>query len=136
MRTVQSNKENTTDTNNIRVIVVDDQNLYLEAIGEKIGNSDGIEVVGMCETGAEAHALSKKHKPDIVLLDYHLPDHGGLEVLKRIKSVSKNTKVIFVTSSQDVEVLFRISKSDASGLTKQLLFCKFQNSFNSLAINV
>lgn len=72
-------------------------------------------------TGAQAVSLARDRKPDIVLLDYHLPGYDGDELVTRIKIASPRSKVIVVTSDTTETSLTRAMQAGAdSYITKDL----------------
>jgi len=88
-----------------RVLIVDDaafMRLSLRAIVEKCN----YEVVGEADTGIKAVQLYKQLKPDLVTMDLTMPELGGVEAIKLIKSIDNNAKVI-VISSMGHEILVK-----------------------------
>ena len=73
------------------------------------------------KTAEEGVSLANSCSPDIILLDIHLPDADGFEVLKRLKdnSLLKNSHVIMLTSETDVETTVRALKEGASDYIKK-----------------
>jgi DNA-binding NarL/FixJ family response regulator len=64
-----------------RVVVVDDHGLFRDGVRSRIGAD--VEIVGEAGTVDEAVAAIERESPDVVLLDVHMPDGGGLAVLRR-----------------------------------------------------
>lgn len=85
-----------------RVLVVDDIKFIRSVIKDILVDND-YSVVGEASDGAEALALFKALKPDVVLLDIHMPVLNGMETLKRIKKVNKDAIVIMCSSLGDQE---------------------------------
>ena len=65
-----------------RVVLVDDHAMFRAGVRAELG--DRVEVVGEAGTTAEAIAVIRATRPDVVLLDVHMPDGGGLAVLEAI----------------------------------------------------
>lgn len=84
----------------IRVLVVDDDFMVARIHGAFVGRTDGFEVAGTARTGAEALELAASLEPDIVLLDVHLPDISGLEVLERLRGEGRDVAVVMVTAER------------------------------------
>lgn len=82
----------------IRLLIVDDHPVVRMGLHLVQDLNPALKVVGEAATGAEAVAQAEKLKPDVVLLDYRLPDFGGHDVCRRIKSVSPATRVLFLSS--------------------------------------
>lgn len=68
----------------IRVLIVDDSSYVRLVLKRMLGQSNGIEVVGMAEDGQQALRLAAQLKPDVITLDVEMPRLSGLEVLKRL----------------------------------------------------
>lgn len=84
----------------IRVVLVDDQELYREGnalLLDATDDTDDIVVVGEADTGEEAlHAITEA-KPDIVLMDIRMPGMGGIDATRRIVSAHPDIRVIALT---------------------------------------
>lgn len=84
----------------IRVVLVDDQELYREGnalLLDARDDTDDIVVVGEADTGEEAlHAITEA-KPDIVLMDIRMPGMGGIDATRRIVSAHPDIRVIALT---------------------------------------
>lgn len=85
-----------------RVLVVDDIP-FIRAVIKDILINGGYQVVDEASDGAQALALYKALKPDIVLLDIHMPVLDGIETLKRIKKINRDAIVIMCSSLGDQE---------------------------------
>src|SRR5215216_156512 len=68
----------------LRVVMVDDHRLMLDALLLALRDAEGIELVGDTHEGRKALPLVAETKPDVVLLDFRMPDMDGLAVLDRI----------------------------------------------------
>lgn len=88
----------------LRVLVVDDDFMVARIHGRFVEQTDGFEVVGTARTGGEALELATTLQPDLVLLDVHLPDLSGLEVLERLRGQSReqgrDVAVVMVTAER------------------------------------
>ncbi|MBM7515956.1 response regulator [Nocardioides nitrophenolicus] len=88
----------------LRVLVVDDDFMVARIHGRFVEQTDGFEVAGTARTGAEALELAAALLPDLVLLDVHLPDLSGLEVLERLRVQSReqgrDVAVVMVTAER------------------------------------
>ncbi len=85
----------------IRVLIVDDEVDYLALMQERIESWD-YDVITV-ESGKKALAIIKEKKPDIVILDYLMPDMDGTAVLKEIRRSDKDLPVIMFTAHADVK---------------------------------
>jgi two-component system, NarL family, invasion response regulator UvrY len=99
----------------IKVIVVDDHTLVRDSLCRLLENEDDIQVISQTGLGREAVELSKKLKPDVVVLDYGLPDIDGLEVTKQIMDLDIGIRVLILTMYSNEEYAIRLLQSGASG---------------------
>jgi DNA-binding response OmpR family regulator len=84
-----------------KVLVVDDEYLIRYSM-QKIIEHEGCSAI-TAGSGHEALHLFDEQKPDVVILDIHLPDTNGLVLLKTIKEISPSAVVIMVTACPDVQ---------------------------------
>jgi len=84
----------------VRVLVVDDDFMVARIHSRFVEQTPGFEVAGTAHTGAEALRLVEDLTPDVVLLDVHLPDLGGLEVLDRLRGEGRQVAVVMVTAER------------------------------------
>lgn len=89
----------------IRVLVVDDHPIFRDGLAGLLA-SRGFEVVGRAETGTEGVAMAAELTPDVVIMDFSLPDFDGAEATRRILATVPTTAVI-VVSMHEEETLVR-----------------------------
>lgn len=99
----------------IRVLVVDDHTLVRAGLCRLLESEDDIEVVGQSGTGIEAVELCGKLKPNVVVLDYNLPDIDGLETTERIVALKSGARVLVLTMYANEEYAIRVIRAGASG---------------------
>ncbi len=102
----------------VRVLVVEDEVIAGQAHGEYVGRVAGFELAGIVRSGGEALRLLGRQPVDLVLLDMHLPDVHGLELLQRMRQDGHMCDVIAVTSARDVEV---VKRAVAQGVVQYVL---------------
>ena len=95
-----------------KILVVDDEQDIVKVLS-KILELAGYEVIS-AYNGTEAIQHVKENNPDLVLLDYMMPDITGLEVLQQIKAFSEEVYVIMVTGRGSEEVAASVMKAGAS----------------------
>ena len=82
-----------------RVLVVDDDTLYAEAATEILVQDGELEVVGRAADGREAVELALSLRPDVVVMDIHMPVMDGIEATRSLRRLLPSTRVVVVTSS-------------------------------------
>lgn len=92
------------DVDVVRVLVVDDHALFAEALMLTLGIERRIEVVGSASSGLEAVSLAEALRPDVVLMDLHMPSMDGIEATRRVRMVSPASRVVIVTASRVREI--------------------------------
>jgi len=99
----------------VRVLVVDDQELFRRGLTMLLAVEPGIEVVGEAGDGVEGTALAESAAPDVVLLDVRMPKRSGIEACLAIKEGVPSAKIIMLTVSDEEADLYEAVKSGASG---------------------
>lgn len=89
----------------IRTLVIEDEKVAAAAHAAAVEATDGFELVGTALSAQEAARLLRTSPVDLVLLDLHLPDGHGLELLRQLRGVGARCDVIAVTSARDVAVV-------------------------------
>ena len=87
------------------VLVVDDDFMVAEIHRRFVDRVDGFRAVGVARTGSEALAMAADLHPDLILLDVHLPDMTGLEVLQRLRSGGDRVGVIMITAARELDTV-------------------------------
>ena len=75
--------------------------MVVEALRQTLERSDDLQVVGSASTIAEGARLAREHRPDVVVIDFHLPDGDGAEGTRQILSDRPDAAVIMLTGSPD-----------------------------------
>jgi len=89
----------------ISVLVVDDDFMVAGIHAKFVERTPGFAVAGTARTGAEALQMCAELSPELVLLDVHLPDMSGLEVLQQLRAVGSTVGVVMVTAERDAEAV-------------------------------
>lgn len=117
----------------IRLFVVDDHILFREGLIAIVRSAPDVEVVGQAGSVSEAIELIQTIKPDIVLMDFGLPDGTGADATRAILKKHPECKVVFLTMSEDDEDLFAAIRSGARGyLLKNLHPTKLISTLRSV----
>ena len=99
----------------IRVVVVDDQELFRRGLTMLLGVEPDIKVVGEAGDGISAATMVANVVPDIVLLDVRMPKRTGLEACIEIKQLVPAARIIMLTVSDEEADLYEAVKNGASG---------------------
>ena len=98
-----------------KVLLVDDHPMIADALGMLLRETQ-YELLGRARTAAEATKQIASVKPDLVLLDVHLPDASGLDVLRRMTRSRLRPKVILLTAGMEDAQLLTASDLDPEGM--------------------
>jgi len=98
----------------VRVLLADDHALFRAGIASLL-KAWGMDVVGQAADGNEAVELTRRLKPELVLMDVGMSPCNGLEATRAIKAELPDVKVVIVTVSEDEQDLFEAIKSGAEG---------------------
>lgn len=94
-----------TETAAIRVVIVDDHEMFADGIARILADEVDIAVVGTASTLERGVTLAGQCRPSVVLADYHLPDSHGSEVVQLLLEAAPDARVIILTGSTDARTL-------------------------------
>lgn len=98
-----------------KILLIDDQILFREGLIGLFGSTDDFVVVGAAGSVHEGKELALLHKPDIILMDFSLPDGTGLDATRAIIQHLPDCKIIFLTVYETDENLFAALRLGAMG---------------------
>ena len=99
----------------VRVLVVDDYEPWQRFASTTLRNHPELEVVGNISDGLEAVQKAQELQPDLILLDIGLPTLNGIEAARRIREVSSDSKILFVSENRSVDVAEEALSTGAGG---------------------
>ncbi|GIK40169.1 MAG: DNA-binding response regulator [Chloroflexota bacterium] len=99
----------------IRILVVDDHQIVRQGIRSLLSNYPEFDIVGEAADGTAALKQVKRLAPDVTLLDIRLPGESGLEVLRQIRQVQPEARVLMLTSFDDEEYVLNALRAGAQG---------------------
>jgi two-component system, NarL family, response regulator NreC len=99
----------------IRIVVVDDHMLVREGLVSLLDPQPDLQVVGQAGSVREAITVAQDLRPDVVLMDFTLPDGTGEEATRAILATLPATKIVFLTVHDDDERLFAAIAAGATG---------------------
>ncbi|MDT4917002.1 MAG: hypothetical protein QOH89_1702 [Pseudonocardiales bacterium] len=100
-------------TGQIRVVLVDDHAMFRTGVRAELGNR--VDVVGEAGTVPEAITVITSAQPDVVLLDVHMPDGGGLAVLEAVSRQLPQIRFLALSVSDAAEDVIAVIRAGASG---------------------
>lgn len=117
----------------MKIVIVDDHVLFREGLASIIRQEPDIHVVGLVGTVKEAIEVVISTQPDIVLMDYNLPDGTGVDATRAIVRSCPETKVVFMTmSEQDDDVIEAVRSGAVGYLLKNMSPMKLLASLRSV----
>ncbi len=102
----------------LKILIVDDEAVFLEVMSIRI-KGWGYSLVKAANS-KEALVCLKRNNPDLVLLDYKLPDSDGISTLKEIRKADKDIPVIMFTAYPDTRIIKEAEKLSVSAFIPKL----------------
>lgn len=99
----------------LTVLVADDHPLLRRGLCTVIAAADGMEVAGEAATGTDAVAAAASLKPDVILMDLHMPELGGIEATRRIVAARPEARVLVLTMVEEDDSVFAAMRAGARG---------------------
>ncbi len=99
----------------IKILLVDDQASFREAVHAVLGLDSRVEIVAEAANGEEAVHQSEEHRPQVVLMDLRMPVMCGAEATRRIRAVHPEIRVLVLTVFDQEEDVFEALRAGASG---------------------
>jgi DNA-binding NarL/FixJ family response regulator len=99
----------------VRVLLADDQALFREALATLLGARPEVQVVGDAGDGFQAVLRSAELRPDVVLMDLHMPVLDGIAATRRLRAEQPDVRVLALTTFDDDEDVFEALRAGALG---------------------
>jgi len=93
----------------IRILLVEDNEVFREALELLLGLSSDVEVVASVGDGSQAAPAAREHDPDVVLMDYRLPGLDGVQATTAVREAAPDVAVVCLTASaneREIEALY------------------------------
>jgi DNA-binding NarL/FixJ family response regulator len=103
----------------LTVLLVDDHLSFAQALEVVLNLQPDMRVTGIATTARDAIAKAESQEPDVILMDYHLPDENGAVATATIKKRNRASKVVMLTASAEDEVIVESIEAGASGYLKK-----------------
>ncbi|MBP5156284.1 MAG: response regulator transcription factor [Treponema sp.] len=102
--------------NKLKLLLVDDQRMFAESLKIYLTNyAEEVEIMGICPNGKEACDFVESQRPDIILMDVHMPVMDGVEAVAKIKAGHPDIKIIMLSTYDEDESVRSALISGASG---------------------
>lgn len=103
----------------IGVLLVEDHEMVAQSFVNLLSAEDDMKILGVARDVTTARREAAAHRPDVILMDYSLPDGNGIDSAKDIKALVPDVKIIILTGSSDERILPAAIEAGCSGyLTK------------------
>ncbi len=99
----------------IRILLVDDHDLFREGLAGIISTQPDLQVIGEAGDGLEAIVKARELKPDLIMMDIQMPGCDGLEATQKIKRELPEIVIVMLTVRDEEEKLFEAIRSGAQG---------------------
>jgi DNA-binding NarL/FixJ family response regulator len=99
----------------IRVLVVDDHEMFAASLAFALDNEPDIRTVGIAGTAKACLELAAANAPDVILLDHRLPDSDGISLIRPLLTAHPNVQIVMLTATPSDQVLISAMESGASG---------------------
>jgi len=99
----------------MRILLVEDHILFQESLGRLLDAQPDMSVVGGANSMLQAVVKARELKPDVILMDFTLPDGTGMEATQKILAEQPTIKIIFLTIHEDNEKIFDAIRHGALG---------------------
>jgi len=100
----------------VRILLADDHPIFRDGLRRLLETEPGFRVVGEASDGAEAVAMAKKLKPDLLLLDLAMPKHPGLEAVRELGNSDTPVRILLLTAAVEKEQIVEALQLGARGV--------------------
>jgi DNA-binding NarL/FixJ family response regulator len=97
----------------VSILIADDHEVVRRGLREILDRVPGWKVCAEATNGKDAVALAEQFRPNVAVLDMHMPELNGVEATRKIKKVSKDTEVLIFTGSEDEQVIREVFAANA-----------------------
>jgi DNA-binding NarL/FixJ family response regulator len=100
----------------VRVVIVDDHRLFVDALALLLGHDERLEVIGTAADGRSAIELVVKQQAEVAVIDVRMPEIDGIETARRLRKRSPDTSVILVTGMDEPKLAEQAREAGAVAL--------------------
>jgi DNA-binding NarL/FixJ family response regulator len=99
----------------IHILLAEDHKIVREGTRQLLERTATLQVIGEAEDGQQAVEMTSQLKPDLVIMDVHMPNCNGLEATRQIKAALPETKVLILSAYEDDHYIFPLLEAGANG---------------------
>src|SRR5665213_4503770 len=107
------------DNSAIRVVVVDDHEMILQSVVRLLSDDSRIVVIGTALTAAEGIEVTKVQRPDVLVIDYHLPDMDAPEAIAKLREAHSGLKIVTFSGAERQGALYASIKAGSSAWVRK-----------------
>jgi len=120
----------------VKILLVDDHQIMRDGLRSLIEKQPGMEVVAEAENGRTAIKLTRKIKPDVIVMDINMPDMNGIDATRQIVAEFPGTKVVAFSMHSDHQFVVAALKAGVSGyLHKESAFEELARAIRTVGAN-
>jgi DNA-binding NarL/FixJ family response regulator len=99
----------------ISILIVDDHSMARLGLAVPINSQPDMKVVAEASTATEAISQYRQHRPDVVIMDYRLAQHTGVQATEAIRAEFPSARILFLSVYEGEEDIYRAARAGASG---------------------
>ncbi|HEX4654339.1 MAG TPA: response regulator [Mycobacteriales bacterium] len=103
----------------IRVLIVDDHEIFVQSLSRLLSAAPTLKVVGAARSVREGYEAALAYQPDVILMDFELPDGDGIQATRRILGMTPSVKVVMLTGRTGRDALVRAVGAGCAGFVKK-----------------
>jgi two-component system, NarL family, response regulator NreC len=104
-----------TSEKKIKLMVVDDQQIITQGLMSLLNDMEGLDKTILAHSAKEAEDMVLQHNPDVVLMDYHMPDMNGIETTRYLLKKYSQLRIIMLTGFDDISLVREALQAGARG---------------------
>lgn len=103
----------------ITVVIVDDHEMILQSMVRLLSADPGLDVVGTALNAVDGIEVTKRLNPDVLVIDYHLPDMDAPEAIRQLREAQSSTKVVTISGSERSGALYASIRAGSSAWVRK-----------------
>jgi EAL domain-containing protein (putative c-di-GMP-specific phosphodiesterase class I) len=103
----------------VTVVIVDDHEMILQSMVRLLSADPAIDVVGTALTGEDGIEVTMRLKPDVLVIDYHLPDMDAPEAISQLRDAESETRIVTISGSERSGALYASIRAGSSAWVRK-----------------